>query len=184
MKIFGVLLISVSGGVLLSGCAGNLYTHTIKDSACVVESGKCSGKYNGVLFRPLIKHSETYMQDRILNAKGEVTHFAGASGDKECVPTSVTEEKLIPDPDPDNLHVVEYDSAFFETSTFSVKLSAQGTLSEVGTSSTPGGKSLVESFTGLATTIKTLNHGVATSSFLGDPSNKLLCSHGKVFLPE
>ena len=176
------LTLPVFASIILSGCAGNLYTHTTKDSACVKDSGSCSGTYKGVFYRPLIKHSETYMQDRILNSKGEVTHFAGGAGDKACVPTAVTEEKLIPDPDKE--YVVQYDPAFFETSTFTVKLSAQGTLSEVGTSSTPGGKSLVDSFTGLATTIKTLNHGVVSSSFVGDPAGKPLCSHGKVFLPE
>ena len=79
---------------------------------------------------------------------------------------------------------MQYDPAFFETSTFTVKLSAQGTLSEVGTSSTSEGKPLFDSLTGLTITLRTLNHGVATSSFAGDPSNKPLCSHGKVFLPQ
>ncbi len=182
MKKIYAFTLPLLGSVILSGCAGNLYTHTAKDSACIKKNQKCTGTYNGIFYRPLIKHTETYMQDRILNSKGEVTHFAGGAGNKACVPTAVTEEKLIPDPD--NQFVVQYDPAFFETSTFTVKLSAQGTLTEVGTSSTPGGKSLVDSFTGLATTIKTLNHGVATSSFVGDPSDKLLCSHGKVFLPQ
>jgi len=176
-------LILISAAIFfLSGCAGNLYTYSNKDAACVKEDEKCAGKYKGVLYRPLIKHEETYIQDRILNAKGEVTHFSGAEGKKECVPTEVTEERLIPDPD--NEYVVQYDSAFFETSTFSVKLSPLGTLNQVGTSSTPGGKALIESFIGLAATIKTLNHGVTSSSYIGDHSNKLLCSHGKISIPK
>jgi len=118
------------------------------------------------------------VQDRILNSKGEITHFASATGDKACIPTRVTEEKLIPDPN--NQYLVQYDPAFFETSTFSVKLSPQGTLSEVGTTSTPGGKSLVESFTGLATTVKMLNHGPEKSQLVEDFENKPLCSHGRI----
>ncbi|MDO6447263.1 hypothetical protein Q4493_15950 [Colwellia sp. 1_MG-2023] len=181
MKLQILTSIAVVTG-LLSGCAGNLYTHTSKSSTCVEDDGKCTGVYKGITYRPLLKYTETYTQDRVLDSKGVVTHFAGADGDKACVPTVVTEEKLIPDPD--NEYMIQYDPAFFETSTFTVKLSPLGTLSEVGTSSTPGGKALVESFTGLATTIKTLNHGPVSSSFVDDSSNKLLCSHGKVFLSE
>lgn len=182
MKKVNVLFFLLLGAIILSGCAGNLYTHTKKDSACVKDNQECKGTYNGVLYRPLVKYKETYTQDRILNLKGEVTHFLSGAGDKACVPITVTEEKLIPDPD--NQYVVQYDPAFFETSTFTVKLSAQGTLSEVGTSSTPGGKSLVDSLTGLATTIKTLNHGVAMTSDNEGKGNSPLCSHGKVFLSQ
>lgn len=164
---------------MLSGCAGSLYTHTNVSSACINQNGKCTGVYEGVLYRPLIKYTETYLQDRILNSEGDITHFANAkNSEKSCIPTRVEEEKLIPDPD--NQYLVQYDPAFFETSTFTVKLSPQGTLSEVGTTSTPGGKSLVESFTGLATTIKMLNHGPEKPQSLDDVENRPFCSHGRI----
>ncbi|MCW8877947.1 MAG: hypothetical protein OQK04_14910 [Kangiellaceae bacterium] len=152
------------------------------DTACVEENEKCNGTYNVILYWPLIKHSETFVQDRILNAKGEVTHFASREGDKGCISNSVTEEKLIPDPD--TLYGVQYAPAFSETSTFTVKLSALGTLSEAGTTSTPGGKSLVESFTRLATTIKIPNHVPVETSSVGDSKSKPMCSHGKILLPK
>ena len=176
MKLAGLTVVVT----MVSACAGQLYTHTNKHSACVRDRhGSCTDTYRGVLVRPLVKRTETYLQDRILNAKGEVTHFAGASGAQKCLPNKVTEEKMIPDPDRE--YVVEYDSAFFETTTFNVKLTAAGTLIEVGTSSTPGGKALVESLGGLVTTVTSLTESddaetIQAAAALLAP----LCSHGKI----
>jgi len=162
--------------LFLSACAGKLYTHTDIKKQC---GASCNGSYEGVFVRPLVPYRITFDQDRILDGEGKLTHFSGGSEGKNCEPIRYTEIKLIPDPLNQNL--VQYDSAIFESSTFSVKLTEAGTLSEVGTSSTPGGKALSESLIGLATTIKILNHGHdATKS-----GNKLKplpipsCSHGR-----
>jgi len=164
----------------LYGCSGTLYTYSKIDDACVSVNDKCSNKYEGVRYRPLVLQTDTYIQDRILNSKGEVTHFAGGTGNKKCVPTKVEEQKLAPDLN--NEFIIQYDSAFFETSKFSVELNADGTLSKVGTSSTPGGKALVESITGFATSARTFTHAYQPADFdegLGTTPAPF-CSHGKI----
>jgi len=163
---------------LLSACSGNLYTYKNPQNACVMKDDTCSGKYEGILYRPLIKDDQTFLRDRILDAKGVLTHYVGADDGKACFPIMVTETKLIPDPD--NEYLVQYDSAFFEESKFSVKLTPQGTLSEIGSSSTPGGKALVDSFVGIATTVKTLNHGAVKASSYGIQGTKPLCTQGNI----
>jgi len=164
--------------LMLNGCSGSLYTYTNAEDACIKENGICT-KYEGVLYRPLELRVDKYIQDKILNAEGEVTHFAGGVGDKSCEPTEVTEEKLAPSLTKE--YLIQYDSAFFETSEFSVDLSANGTLSKVGTSSTPGGKSLIESFTGLATSARTFTHGYKSEKLINDGKTVApLCSHGRI----
>ena len=165
----------------LTGCAGQLYTYDDPDRAC--KGGDCAGEYPGILVYPLVESVDYYIQDKILAAKGELTHWVNGPAGKACTPTLAEERKLVPDVSTQKL--IAYDSAFFETSSFSVDLNANGTLSKVGTSSTPGGKSLVDSLVSIATTVKTLNHGEQEAAIAGIvPDDSLpLCSHGRVWVP-
>jgi hypothetical protein len=169
---------------LLYGCSGTLYTYINKDDACVKANGVCTNKYEGILYRPLVLQEDTYIQDKILNSKGEVTHFAGGDGEKKCIPTRVKEQKLVPDLTRE--YIVQYDSAFFETSEFSIDLNANGTLSKVGTTSTPGGKALVESLTSLATSARTFTHAYQPADLdaVAGVSAAPFCSHGKITISE
>ncbi|MEN7344288.1 MAG: hypothetical protein AAAFM81_15155 [Pseudomonadota bacterium] len=174
------IITTLAATLTLSGCAGQLYTHTNPNTAC--KDGDCKGTYPGVLFHPLTVKKSVYLQDRILNSKGELTHWITGPDGKKCLPTVVEESKLVADTTQQWL--VRYDAAFFESSTFNVELKPDGTLSKVGASSTPGGKALVDSLVSLATTVKTLNHGQVEAFVEQDPATAdPLCSHGKLSLP-
>lgn len=165
----------------IGGCAGQLYTFKTPDKAC--ENNDCDGKYPGVLIYPLVESVEVYIQDKILGPKGELTHWINGPAGQACTPTLLEERKLVPKIDEERL--ISYESAFFEISTFSVDLNANGTLAKVGTASTPGGKNLVDSLVSLSTTVKTLNHGQQKAAVSGlKPDDSLpLCSHGRVWVP-
>ena len=192
MKGFRIALMLVLSVPVITGCAGNLYTHTNPESACILdENDKCTGTYRGIFVRPLKMVEEFYILDRILASDGKVTHFMGGPSGQACLPINMSEKKLVADPD--NAHIVEYDPAFFETAEFSIALSPLGTVTSAGTKTTPGGKALVEAFTGLATTVKTLNHGAVSSAEAKNLTGKDVtpvtmaipaCSHGRLIRPE
>ena len=171
----------VLGLLSLIGCSGKLYTHTKLANVCDKEEYK--ERYSGVIYYPRIAVEDKYIQDKILNSKGELTHFMNGPDGKSCAPTGIIEKKIAPDMC--NPRLLQYDTAIFESSTFSVELNADGTLSKVGTSSTSGGKSLVDSIVSIATTVKLLNHGHKQQAVVGVTQDKSLplCSHGKISVP-
>lgn len=172
--------------ILLSatGCAGKLYTYDDPNKAC--ENDKCKGVYPGVLVFPRTVVIQNFMQDKILGSKGEVTHWVNGPEGQACTPTHLQEERIAPDTE-GKKRLIRYKPAFFETSELSVDLNADGTLSEVATSSTPGGESLVDSIVSLATTVRMLNATEIEGIKIPEYSPNLalpLCSHGRVHMPE
>ena len=167
--------------LLLSSCAGKIKTYSSPKVSCDRQGDNCH--YEGVFYRPLVQRDRVFVHDRILAAKETLTHHMLGKDGERCTPVKVTVTELVPSKQE---FLINYDPAFFEGSTFSVDLNANGTLSKVGSSSTPGGKALVESLVSLATTREALLQGAMPEMEMNggfDRSNDPFCSHGELGLP-
>ena len=76
--------------------------------------------------------------------------------------------------------IVQYSPGLFESSSFSLTLNSNGTIKSVGTTSTHGGKALVESLVALNNTFDPNDTG-SESNDTGDALNNAPhCSHGEL----
>lgn len=171
---------AIAAATVLTGCAGQLYIHTDKSTACVIVDGECT-KYKGVPFYPLKEVKQHYLYDRVLDAKGNIVrHFGHPETDKQC--TAFIREESAMVPDYEKTYVAEYVPEWFETVAFTVSLSDKGTLSSIGANSTPGGKALADTLIATTTKVRELSHGFKAANFVPDVTqiSTPLCSAGKI----
>lgn len=150
------LIFTLSFMIFLSGCAGQLYIHKDQKTACITENGECT-KYKGVPYHPLKQVEKHYLYDRVLDSSGNIIRHYGWEKSKRCEPIVRREMSLAPNPE--TVYVAEYDARPFETVTFNVSLTDQGTLSSIGTSSAPGEKIATDTLISVAETVRTFSHG-------------------------
>lgn len=176
MKLNFVIFFAI---LFVTGCTGKFYTVTDIEEACEKrnKAENCI-KYNGVFVRPLKPVTERIIRDRILDDKGNVTHFINGKGQKECLPLEVEVTKLVADTT--NNQIVHYEPGIFETSSFSLELNSDGTIKSVGTSSTHGGKALVESLVALKTTFDPKKVNSDKNGQEEKSVNAPYCSHGEL----
>lgn len=176
-KLIVVLLLLMA--LAASGCSGRLYTHTNIEEGCLLKDGVCKETYKGVLYHPLTPQTRKFVRDRILDNEGNVTHHMHGGAATKCDPVAMVATVLAPD---QRTHLLQYDSAFFETSKFTVAMFQNGALSSVGTESTPGGKALVESLEILSGFVTGVEGDAAEQELMDDQfvTGAPWCSHGEL----
>ncbi|CRM76413.1 hypothetical protein [Pseudomonas sp. 24 E 13] len=142
---------------LLTGCSGAVYT---------VPNPKidADGRIKGVLVYGYQVVDKKTSLDRIRNPKtGEITHSAyKKKGTSEyCEPDARVDRVAVADYS--KPYAVQYDQAWFEAAKFSVTLD-KGMLASVGTESTPGPKTAVESLQALASLREDVLNGYVVAS--------------------
>ncbi|ARU57246.1 hypothetical protein OLMES_3205 [Oleiphilus messinensis] len=148
------LLISIV--VVLSGCAGKIYT--------VQDPQFENGKTEGVLFYGYKPVEKKVLFDRIRHPKtGNITHsmYEVPGSAKYCAPNVIT--KKVIEADYSTVYAIKYEAGLFETNKFGVELD-KGTLKSVNSESTPGVKTAVESLQGIASLREDILDGFVEAS--------------------